>query len=195
MEQQIQDLVSSIQKEGIEKARAEAEKILKDASRQADEIIMKANQEKDKLIDDARKAIELERRSSEATIRQAARDVSLSLKKSIEEKFDSILALAVEKDLHGSALTELIKTAISNEIASSSTRIELSEADYKALAKELSSAFAKEIGQGLEFSSSRSLDSGIRICQKDGSSYIDLTGEECTKLLHQYLSNALKSII
>ena len=81
MEQQIQDLVASIRKEGIDSAKAEAERIISEARAQADAIVKEAEKERDKMIADAEKSIALEKSSSEATIKQAARDVSLSLRK------------------------------------------------------------------------------------------------------------------
>ena len=49
MELQIQDLLSSIRTEGIEKASQEADAILADAKKQAEDILRKAGAEADAL--------------------------------------------------------------------------------------------------------------------------------------------------
>ena len=91
MEQQIQDLVDSIRKEGIDKARLDADKIISEAEARAKAIIEDAEKEKEKLLAGAASSIDTERASAEASIKQAARDVSLSLKKSIEDAYTRIL--------------------------------------------------------------------------------------------------------
>ena len=53
MELQIQDLVSSIKKDGIDSANQQAAAILADARKQADAIVAEAKSQADKLRDDA----------------------------------------------------------------------------------------------------------------------------------------------
>ena len=193
MEQQIQDLVASIRKEGIDNAKAEADRIIKEAKAQADAIVKEAEKERDKMIADAEKSIALEKSSSEATIRQAARDVSLSLKKSIEDEYSKILSAAISKEMHGANLVSIISSVLSGEL--SGKAVELPAEDLKALSEELSKTFASEIAAGLEFRPSQSVQAGFRISEKDGSGYIDVSAEKCQELLFPYLSDSLKSIL
>ena len=109
MEQNIQDLVASIRKEGIDKARKEADAIISKAKEEAEGIIREAEKSRDKMIADAEKAISLERTSSEAAIRQAARDVSLSLKKCIEDEYTRILSGKIAAALDKDGLIAIIK--------------------------------------------------------------------------------------
>ncbi len=193
MEQQIQDLVASIRKEGIETAKAEAERIIAEAKSQAEAVVRDAESEKAKLLSDARKEIELEKNSAEASIRQAARNASLSLKKSIEDEFTRILRDGAGKAMHGDALLSLIKSAVSADAAGKA--IELPKADIDALRSSISSVFASEIAAGMEFRPSSSLSAGFRIAEKDGSGYVGYSDEECAKLLFPYLSESLREIL
>ena len=193
MEQQIQDLVASIRKEGIETAKAEAGKLIADAKAQAAAIIRDAEAEKEKILSDARKAIELEKSSAEASITQAARNASLSLRKSIEEEFSRILRDGAGKAMHGEVLAALIKSAVSSDAAGKN--VEISKEDMDSLRSSLSSVFASEIAKGMEFRTSASISSGFRIAEKDGSGYVDYSDEECTRLLFPYLSDSLKEIL
>lgn len=195
MEQQIQDLIASIKKEGIDSATNESKKILEEARRQADKIIAEAKAEKDKMLADAEKKIAVERQSSEAGIRQAARDVALSLKKSIEEKFQAILAKGVSKAMDADLVKKVLASVISAEFAGKDVTVEVPEADLSALAGQIASEFAKELKGGVEFKGSSSLSGGFRVSEKDGSAYIDLSDEECTKLLYPYLSSAVKEML
>ena len=68
MAQQIQDLVDSIQKEGIEKANKQAELIIAEANKKADDIIKSAKKEADKVLSDADKEIALRDQSAKASL-------------------------------------------------------------------------------------------------------------------------------
>ncbi len=193
MEQKIEDLVASIRKEGIDKAREEADRILAEARKEAEGIIKGAEKERDRMIADAGKAIALERSSSEAAIRQAARDVSLSLRKSIEDEYTKILSRKAGEALHGGNLVSLIKAAISGDV--SGKAVELSGDDLKALDADIRSEFAAEISKGLEFRASKRVSSGFRISEKDGSGYIEISPDKCQELLYPYLSDSLKQMI
>ena len=193
MEQQIQDLVASIRKEGIDTAKAESARIVSEAEAKAASIIEDARRERDRMIEDARRSLETERASAEASIRQAARDVSLSLKKSIEDAYSAILRADTEKAMHGDALVAILGKVLSAEL--SDKAIELSPSDLEALEARLTAQFASEIRSGLEFRPSQGVTSGFRIAEKDGSGYIDVTGESAADLLLPYLSSSLKALI
>ena len=79
MEIQIQDLVQSIKRDGIEEARKEADAIVAAAKVQAEEIIAASKTEAEKNIENANREIE----SSKALIKQAERDAVLSVKKEL----------------------------------------------------------------------------------------------------------------
>ncbi len=115
----IQSLLEKINREGVEKADAEAKRILDGAKADAEAIIRDAHAEADKAKADAEKAAaEYTARAAES-IRQSARDVVLEVKESINALFDRLLlknvssALADEK-----TATELVASAI-RELAGS----------------------------------------------------------------------------
>ena len=193
MEQQIQDLVDSIRSEGIEKAKRDAAAIMDEAEARAKAIVADAEKERDRLIADAEERIGRERSSAEASIRQAARDVSLSLKKSIEDTYTAILKAECGKAMHGDALLPILKSVITSGF--SGEAVEISPEDMEALSERLSSLFADEIRKGLEFRPSPRVSSGFRISEKDGSGYIDVTGEEAAGLLAPYLSSSIRALV
>ncbi len=193
MEQQIQDLVASIRKEGIERATAEAQEIISKAKAEAESIIRDAEEKSAKMKADAEKAIAIERSSSEAAIKQAARDVSLSLRKSIEDQYSRILTADISAAMHGESLAEIIKAVISAD--AEGKIIEISPKDMEVLKARLTSIFAQEISKGFEFRPSTRVSAGFRISEKDGSGYIDVSPEKCQELLYPYLSENLKGII
>ena len=83
MELQIQDLVSSIKKDGIESANREAAQILADAKAQAEKIVADARNEADKLRGDAQAEIGVFKASAQLSAEQAKRDAVLAFRQEI----------------------------------------------------------------------------------------------------------------
>ena len=87
MELQIQDLVSSIKKDGIDSANQQAAAILADARKQADAI----------------------------SAQQAKRDAVLAFRQEVQQEFEKILAADVGKALDQQTLAKLIQAALQGE--------------------------------------------------------------------------------
>ena len=193
MEQQIQDLIASIKKDGIESATNESKKILEEARKEAERIVNEAKKERDKIIADGKKTIEIERESSISSVKQAARDVSLTLRNSLEEKFKKILGQKVSSALDERVLADAIVAVVKGE--EDGCDVEVSKDMVDKVNAILTSQFAKELEKGVTLRSSSSVSGGFKVYSKDGSAYIDLSDEEITKLLYPYLSSSLKEII
>ena len=193
MEQQIQDLIASIKKDGIESATNESKKILEEARKEAERIVNEARKERDKIIADGKKTIEIERESSISSVKQAARDVSLTLRKNLEDKFKKILGQKVSSSLDEKVIAEAIVAVVKGEC--NGCDVEVSKEMVDKVNAVLTSQFAKELENGVTLRASSSVSGGFKVYSKDGSAYIDLSDEEITKLLYPYLSSSLKEII
>lgn len=193
MEQQIQDLIASIKKDGIESATNESKKILEEARKEAERIVNEAKKERDKIIADGKKTIEIERESSISSVKQAARDVSLTLRKNLEDKFKKILGQKVSSSLDEKVIAEAIVAVVKGEC--NGCDVEVSKEMVDKVNAVLTSQFAKELENGVTLRASSSVSGGFKVYSKDGSAYIDLSDEEISKLLYPYLSSSLKEII
>lgn len=193
MEQQIQDLIASIKKDGIESATNESKVILEEARKEAERIVEEAKKERDKLLSEAKKAIEIERESSISSVKQAARDVSLTLKKGLEERFQKILAQKVTASLSDEVLAQAIVAVVKGE--GSGCVVEVGSDRVNAINALLAKELEKELKDGIILKSSSAVGSGFKVYSKDGSAYIDLSDSEITKLLYPYLSPSLKDYL
>ena len=167
MELQIQDLVSSIRKDGIDSANKEAAAILADARKQADAMIAEAQKDADKLREDAKAEIEVFKNSAQLSAEQAKRDAVLAFQQEIQKEFGKILAADVNKALDQQALVRLIQAAVQGEDVSAYT-VEVDQVT-DALRQEL----AQELKNGLEIRPSKKVGAGFRLAAKDGSGYFD----------------------
>ena len=85
MELQIQDLVSSIRKDGIDAANAEAEAIIAEAKKKADAIIADAKSEAKSIQEASEKEIGILKESAAISAEQAKRDDMLAFKTEVKQ--------------------------------------------------------------------------------------------------------------
>ena len=168
MELQIQDLVSSIRKEGIEVANAEAESIIAEAKKKADSLLASAKAEAQQNKDAMEKEIAILKESAVVSAEQAKRDAVLAFKTEIQEEFEKILAADIRKQMSGDALGRLIRAAVAGE----------NVADFAAEVSEVSEALkselAAEIKNGLEIRPGKNVQNararGVHANALDGDS-------------------------
>ncbi len=189
MAQQIQELVASIRKDGIEVAKKEAAQVLADAEVQAKKIVADAQAHAAKLTQDAEAKIALANQSAEAALTQAGRDLLLSLKGEIEKQFERILVEKTAKALSSKDLITLITKAL--EVSDGTGSVELDEKTLTALGDELHSALASELKAGLALKAHEDVESGFRLVAKDGSFFYDYKASELAALLQPYLARTL----
>ena len=183
MELQIQNLVSSIRKEGIEAANKEAESIIAEAKKKAESIVSGAKAEAQQYKDGAEKEISILRESAAVSAEQAKRDAVLAFKTEVQREFEKILAADISKELKGEGLGKLIRAAVAGEDVSNYAA-EVSEVN-DALKAEL----AQEIKNGLEIRPTKGVQQGFRLAAKDGSGYFDCSDDAIMEMLMPYFRN------
>lgn len=183
MELQIQDLVTSIRKEGIDAANAEAESIIAEAQKKADAIIAGARKEAAAAKEAAEKEIAIRKESAAVSAEQAKRDAMLAFKAQVQAEFEKILANDVAKTASGEALGKLIRAAVAGEDVSQYT------AEVAKVSEGLKGELAEEIKNGLEIRPTRNVKAGFRLAAKDGSGYFDCSDEEIAQMLMPYFRN------
>lgn len=182
MELQIQDLLSSIKKEGVEAAKAQADAILAEAKQKADAIIAAAQEEAKQTSENAKKEVAALKDSARVSAQQAQRDAVLSFKEAIAGEFKKILAANVGKAVSGPALAKLIIAALGEEDPAKYA------AEVSEVTEGLKSELAEKVKAGLEIRPNASVRSGFKLASKDGSGYFDCTEEELTSMLAPFFS-------
>ena len=177
MEMQINELVSAIKKEGVDAAKAEADKIIAEANEKAAAIIAKAKSEADAEIKKAEEKIEILKESAKTTAEHAKRDAMLFFKKSIQNEFQLLLGAEIKKAVDPAVLAKLILAAISDDQPSNY------EAEVAEVSDGLKSELASALKSGLEIKVSPNVKTGFKLTSKDGSGYFDCSDEELEKIL------------
>lgn len=183
MELQIQDLVSSIRKDGIEAANAEAEAIISEAKKKAEMIIADAKAEAKNIQETSEKEINILKESAALSAEQAKRDAMLAFKNEVQAEFEKILSAKIKNNLSDAALGKLIQAVVADEDVQNYS-VEVAE-----VSDSLKAELAEEIKNGLEIKPTKSVRAGFRLAAKDGSGYFDCSDEEIMQMLMPYFRN------
>ena len=183
MELQIQDLVSSIRKDGIDAANAEAEAIISEAKKKAEMIIADAKAEAKNIQETSEKEINILKESAALSAEQAKRDAMLAFKNEVQAEFEKILSAKIKNNLSDAALGKLIQAVVADEDVQNYS-VEVAE-----VSDSLKAELAEEIKNGLEIKLTKSVRAGFRLAAKDGSGYFDCSDEEIMQMLMPYFRN------
>jgi V/A-type H+-transporting ATPase subunit E len=99
MSEDLQSLLEKINRDGVEKANAQAESIIASARTKAAEIVKSANEEAAKAKADAEKAAADYAERAKVTLAQAARDTVLKIEGSVTALLEKLLAKDVDAAL------------------------------------------------------------------------------------------------
>ena len=183
MELQIQDLVSSIRKDGIDAANAEAEAIISEAKKKAEMIIADAKAEAKNIQETSEKEINILKESAALSAEQAKRDAMLAFKNEVQAEFEKILSAKIKNNLSDAALGKLIQAVVADE------DVQNYSVEVAGGSDSLKAELAEEIKNGLEIKPTKSVRAGFRLAAKDGSGYFDCSDEEIMQMLMPYFRN------
>ena len=194
MTQDLQQLLEKIQRDGVDKAKAEADKLLAEARAQAKATIESAHAEAAKVKAEARQEAESFERRAEETMRQSARDTVLNVEKAVTTLFQRLLL----KDVTA-ALNE--KTDLVAGLAAEAVRAYLGEKDgveiaaASKLADILRAKFAAEAAEGVSVVTDETTGAGFRVRLANGRVEHTFTGAAVAESLAKQLRPRLAALL
>ena len=190
MAEQIKDLLAKIQQEGVKVAEDNARAIEQQARHKADEIIKRARKDAEKIIAEGRSEVSRMEQSTQTSLKQAGRDLVLSLKKEINAMLDKLIASSVHETLSSGELLKIITTLIKNYKGKDKENIiiSLKKEDLKKLEKGLLAALGKTAKKGVNLRAEDNIRGGFIISYDSGKSHFDFTD----KALSEYIGTSLK---
>ncbi len=197
MQKKLQELTEKLYQEGVDKANEEAEKIISDAKKQAEEIKSKAEKDADKTIKDAEKQAEEIKKNSLNELQLAAKQSISDLKQRIAKLVE---INAVDKELEKAFddkefSKNLILTVVKNWDPKNESQVDLKILLPEKQQKEFESFFkskAKDVlDKGLEIDYSDNVKGGFKIGPKDGSYLISFADKDFDNFFKSFLSPRL----
>ncbi len=193
MENKLQELTQKLYNEGVEKANAEAEKILAEAKSEAEKLKQEAEKEAQKIVADAsQKSAEI-KKNVDAELSLAAKQTVRTVKQQITDLIVSkVIDEPVKKAFDDEKFVkEIIETVVKNWNPQKNESIDLAVLLPVDLEKEFSKYFTaksgKELNANLEINFSDSIKGGFKIGPADGSYKISFSEDDFENFFKSFL--------
>ena len=199
MDEQLQSLLDRIRLEGVERAEAEAARIIQKAEERAAGIVAAAQDEAASLrrAAEADAAASLERGT--VALEQAGRDFLLSLRQSIEavlrETLCESVADALTPGVMADILLRLADAYAAHDMNESRVDVLLSPEDRDAVGAVVMEKYRDLVGQGLVLRPDERVDGGFKVSFADDNLYHDFTAEALAEALAPVLKPPLCDIV
>ncbi|MDP3804865.1 MAG: hypothetical protein Q8Q87_04880 [Candidatus Omnitrophota bacterium] len=190
MVEELKGLIEKIQEDGVRAAEEKANKIEAEARKKAEAIIEKARTDADSMIARAREEIGRMEEGSRASLKQAGRDLLISLKKEVNSLLGRLILSEVKHALAPEELAKIIIALIKGfaEREASKVIISLKKEDMESVEKHLFRELSAELKKGITLAASEEIRGGFLISYDSGKSYFDFTD----RALAGYISLQLK---
>jgi len=197
MAQEIKDLIVKIQQEGIQVAEEKAAQIKAEADRAALKIISEAKIEASRIIQQANTDTQRLNDSTHASLKQAGRDLLISLRREINSMLANLIKVDTRQALTVNELLKIIEALIKNAPLSlgSEIIISLNPLDKEKLEKEFFRQLAEKTKKQITLKSANGMDSGFIISFDAGKSIFDFSDTALTEYIGSFLKPELGKIL
>ena len=197
MSVQLKELLDRIKQEGVKEAEIEAARIKDEAKNEAARILEHARKEADTAIEKSRGDISQFEAASKEAIKQAGRDLILSVKTDLTALFESILHRQIRDGLDSQTLKTVIVKLLETWATQPDRGVDvmLSEDDWQKVQNAVMNQMSAELKKGVDIRPSAQIEAGFRISEKDGSAFFDFTDRGLTEILMEYLNPRVSELL
>jgi len=160
-------------------------------------IIEKAEKKKDTLISEATAKIARMEESSKTSLKQAGRDLMLTLRKEINTMLDKIIASRIQEALSPTELAKIIAQIVKESKAAEKKDIEilLKKQDLEKIKNKLFSELKAETRKDITLKASEDMRGGFIISYDKGKSHYDFTDTALAEYITSYLKPKLTEML
>lgn len=197
MVEDLKSLIEKINQEGVKAAEDKAKDIEIEARRRAGEIIEKAKKEAGKVIAEAKDEVARMEKSGEESLKQAGRNLIISLRKEITSMLDRLIMLRVREELSPGAMAKIITSLIKNYKGKDEGDIivSLNKKHLQNLEKGFLSKLKAEMKKGITLRQSEDIQGGFIISYDSGKSHYDFTDKGLAEYISSYLKPKLAELL
>ena len=191
MAEELQSLLERIQKDGVDKANAEAAEIVAKAKAEAASIVKKAKEEAAQAEAAAKTEAEASAKRAEETIRQAARDTILNVEAAVTKLLENLLAKDVEAALSTPAQVAPLALAAITVLGDPTAEVAANAPRAAALKSQL----AGKAKSGIKIVTDESIQSGFSVRLDGGRVEHDFKGDAVVAALAKRLRPQLAALL
>jgi len=197
MDATLESLIDKIRKDGVAKAKSEAQEIINNAKSKAQEIIDKAKDESERIIAKAGGESKKLEKNAQAAIRQAARDTVLMVKEELVKIFDRVIKNEVRKSLNPEFTAQLITKMVDKWSLAKEEQLEVLAAkeDVEKIKNTLLAKIKEEAKGKLVINVASSINKGFRIGIKGEEVYYDFSEEAIVEVFKELINPQIKEIL
>lgn len=201
MENKLQELTRKLYDEGLERGRAEADKLVAEARAEAQKIVAEAESRAEEIV---RKA----QAKAEDVEKNTMTEISLAGKQAVSKIKSEIAELIVAKStsegvknavLDPAFVKEMLVSVAKNWNGADSGKVELQALLPESEREKFDAAFAKSakalLDAGVEVGYSKEVKSGFKVGAKDGGYYISFSDADVEALLAEYLREKVYQLL
>lgn len=201
MENKLQQLTQKLYDEGLEKGRAEADRMVAEAKNEAARIVADARAQADEVLRQAQAKAEDVRKNTMTEISLAGREAVSKIKSEIATM---IIAKSTSKGVKEAVLDpafikEMLLAVARNWNGRDSSKVELKALLPEAERERLDAAFKESVQEllaaGIEVGYSKEVQTGFKVGAKDGGYYISFSDEDFDALLKEYLREKVSRML
>ncbi|MDD5129763.1 MAG: V-type ATP synthase subunit E family protein [Candidatus Omnitrophica bacterium] len=197
MAQEIKDLIAKIQQEGVDAAQAQAAQIKTEAEHAAMKIISEAKIQAQKIIEQADSQAKKTNDSTRAALKQAGRDLLISLRQEILAMLDRLIKLDLRQALTAEELSGIIAALIKNAPLSlgSQVIVFLKQEDKDRLGQGFLKQLAEQTKKTVVLKSADGIASGFIISFDAGKSIFDFSSQSLSEYILSCLRPELEGVL
>lgn len=200
MPEELQSLLEKINEEGVKKAEETKSKIIGDAGIEAEKIVRDAKAKADDIIKKAQADANTVESRGDAAVRQAVRDIVISLRGELLNRFKSVVKEAtvdaMTPDLMGKIILEMVKNYnAKNPSGEADIELILAQKDIDAMEKLFKTSLVNSLKKNPEISLGQNFSAGIKISFKGDDVFFDFSDEAISDMICTYVGPRLAAVI
>ena len=196
MENKLQELTKKLYDEGLEKGRAEADRLVGAAK-----IVAEARAQAEEIVKKARDKAEDVEKNTMTEIALAGKQAAAKIKSEIASMIVAKATAAGVKEaaLDPAFIKEMLLAVAGNWNGADAGKVELKALLPEAERTKLDAAFGKSarelLAAGIEVGYSKEVKSGFKVGAKDGGYYISFSDADFDALLGEYLREKVSDML
>ena len=200
MAEELQSLLEKIHRNGIEKATAERDEMLKNAQKEAEAIVAAAKEEAAKLRKAAENDAEALKKRAESAIRQAARDILLDLKSELKKRLEAVVRNRVDEALSADFMAGLvadIAKSVMLDPAKSAASLEVMVAPAKCeeMTAKLAAAVGADMVDRISVFPNSAAGRGLKISVEGDQVFFDFSDATLTEMVCAYAGSKISAVL
>ena len=199
MADELQALLNRINEEGLKKANTTTQELVDQARVEAKQLLQKARDEADGILVDAKREAQLLVDKGGHSLRQAARDLLLSLREQLQERLSrvgkSCVAAALDADTMSQILLELVRAYVAEKGTVDRIDILLNEKQLAELQTVVNNKLGEDLRDNCHLAPTADIETGFKVVFDGADLVYDFSDEALAEALSSFLNPKLAAVL